>query len=98
MKQQFESIAQWQKSTFGGDSTALTIVTRLQDEILELKKALLFKRDVPGEFADCFILLMGAAKEHGLSYEDVVAAIEEKMAINRNRKWEKQGSGSYHHV
>jgi hypothetical protein len=41
------------------------------------------------EFADCFILLFGAANSAGFSYNEILKSIDEKMEINLTRKWGK---------
>jgi hypothetical protein len=41
------------------------------------------------EFADCFILLFGAANSAGMSYQNIIDAINQKMEINYQRKWGK---------
>jgi hypothetical protein len=51
------------------------------------------------EFADCFILLFGAAASDGMSYDDICKAIDEKMEINFNRKWGKPNNdGVVNHI
>lgn len=35
------------------------------------------------------MLLFGAAASFGMTYKDICAAVDEKMAINRVRKWGK---------
>ena len=81
-KEQFEVVTEWQKKTFK-QSTALSKIAHLREEIEELNE------DVKNgsqerrlEFADCFILLMGAAASDGMSFDDIVSAIDEKMKIN----------------
>jgi NTP pyrophosphatase (non-canonical NTP hydrolase) len=39
------------------------------------------------EFADCFILLLDAARKEGLSSDDILVTISHKMEINKKRKW-----------
>ena len=88
-KSQFTSITKWQKETFG-EATAISKIIHLRKEIKELLADL--KKKNPKrrlEFADCLILLFGSAKEDGMSYEDICDALDEKMKINRKRKWGK---------
>ncbi len=98
-KLQFESISKWQNETFG-EATALSKIAHLKQEVKELKKDL--KKDSPAkkyEFADCFILLFGAAASDGMSYEDICNAINEKMEINKSRKWGKPDeNGVVNHI
>lgn len=100
-KEQFESITKWQKETFGS-ATALSKIAHLKEEIKELEIELCF-HDEPEkalmEFADCFTLLFGAADSYGLSYELICKAIDDKMAINRKRKWgEPKANGVVNHI
>lgn len=96
---QFDEIAAWQRETFG-QSTALSKIEHLKEEIEELRIDLAI--DGLGkhlEFADCFILLFGAADASGMTYEDIMNAIDEKMAINRSRKWgDPDANGVVKHV
>lgn len=89
IKTQFESISKWQKETFG-EATALSKVEHLHQEVIELHDDLVAESEgIKMEFADCFILLFGAAASHGMSYEDICNCIDEKMKINKLRKWGK---------
>lgn len=98
-KQQFLSITEWQKKTFG-KATALSKIFHLAEELDELVSDL--QTNSIGkklEFADCFILLFGAAASDGMSYEDIIAAIDEKMSINYKRNWGKpEPNGVVHHI
>ena len=88
-KEQFKTITQWQDETFP-DATALSKVEHLREEVEELAvDVALDLNSKTMEFADCFLLLYGAAAKAGMSYEDICNAIDEKMSINRKRKWGK---------
>ena len=52
------------------------------------------KGDIAGECADILILLLDVAFLNGV---DLQSAFEEKMEINRNRKWDKK-QGTLKHV
>lgn len=87
-KEQFNSVCEWQRETFPA-GTALSKTHHLMEEVDELGMDILLG-DEPAarhELADCFILLFGIADRLGLSHEDVCEAIEDKMKINRARKW-----------
>ena len=89
----FEYVTKWQKETFP-ESKTHSKVAHLGDEVSELFLEIAFPQDDNGkamrmEFADCFILLMGAAHDSGMTYEDIIEAINEKMEINKARKWGK---------
>ena len=86
-EEQFKSITEWQTKTFG-KATALSKIAHLAEELAELVSDLQSNSsDKKLEFADCFILLFGAAASDGMYYEDICNAIEEKMNINYKRKW-----------
>jgi Protein of unknown function (DUF550) len=88
-KEQLEEVYQWQLKTFGYVK-ALPNVFHLEQEVLELQHDLTTNaKDRRLEFADCFILLYGAAVADGMSYEDISKAISEKLEINRKRTWGK---------
>ena len=51
------------------------------------------------EFADCFLLLFGAASSDGMSYEDCIACIDEKFEIVKKRKLGKpDANGVVNHI
>lgn len=86
---QFNEIVAWQKETFG-KATAQSKIGHLAEEVIELADAL--KEGLPDrrlEFADCFLLLFGAAAADGMTYDDIVNAIQEKFEINKARVWGK---------
>jgi NTP pyrophosphatase (non-canonical NTP hydrolase) len=100
-KKQFLEIASWQKETFG-EATALSKANHLAQEVIELITDL--KNNAPEinvkkEFADCFILLFGAADSYGMSYEDICHVIYAKMQINYKRNWGKPDeNGVVNHI
>jgi NTP pyrophosphatase (non-canonical NTP hydrolase) len=98
-KRLFNAIREWQTSTFG-NANSLSKLAHLQEELDELQKAI--KENDPNrrfEYADCFLLLYGAAGADGMTYDDIFKAIEQKLAINKKRKWGKpDANGVVHHV
>lgn len=98
-KEQFEKITKWQRNTFK-KSNPYTKIAHLKEEIDELLYDIEFDpKEKRLEFADCIILLMGAAESDGMSYEDICDAIDEKMAINYTRKWgEPKENGVVNHI
>lgn len=96
---QFKRITEWQKQTFG-QSTALSKIAHLLEECNELIIDL--EKDSPNkrlEFADCFILLFGAAAVDGMDFEDICNAIHDKMDINYKRTWGKPNeNGVVNHI
>ena len=98
-KDLFKNVTDWQKATFKTIDT-LALVYHLEQELDELKTDILrLNPDKRLEFADCFILLMGAAKADGMSYEDICNAISEKLEINKKRVWgEPDSNGVINHI
>lgn len=98
-KRQFEEITKWQNETFG-QATALSKIAHLAEELQELVDDLKSNSENRRlEFADCFILLFGAAASDGMSYDKILEAVEEKMFINYQRKWGKPNeNGVVNHV
>ena len=97
---QFSEITEWQNKTFP-KATVLSKVNHLAEEIEELKIALDSDdtASVSEEFADCFILLFGAAASYGLTYDSIVELIDKKMEINYSRKWgEPKENGVVNHI
>ena len=98
-EQQFNQIIEWQNEIFP-KATSLSKATHLLEEVKELRYDLMAgypsRRN---EFADCFILLFGSAASDGMSYQDICNAIDEKMKINRERKWgNPDKNGVVHHI
>lgn len=95
----FNQITEWQKATFG-QATALSKVNHLVEEVQELKEDLENSNPmVHHEFADCFLLLFGAASSHGYSYNDINTIIREKFEIVKTRKWgEPDANGVVKHI
>lgn len=104
-QEQFLDISKWQNETFG-HATALSKMAHLEEEVSELNDELVLasagfpeEEKVRSEFADCFILLYGAANSHGLTYEDICEAIAAKMKVNKARKWGKpDANGVVNHL
>lgn len=96
---QFYKITEWQDKTFG-HASPLSKIAHLAEELQEVVDAI--KSNDPDrrlEFADCFLLLFGAAAKDGMSYADICDAIDEKMEINYARKWgEPNKDGVVNHI
>ncbi len=95
-KEMFEEITAWQKQTFT-KATAHSALNHLSEEIGELDYEI-FEGDadkVKSEYADCFLLLFGSASLYGLSYDQICKAINDKMEINKSRKWGQPNDQGY---
>lgn len=98
-EKQFNEIVHWQKETFQG-ATTMSKIEHLKEEIEELSISIAIEADDKRlEYADCFMLLFGAAAADGMSYNDICATIDEKMQINRSRQWgSPDEKGVVHHI
>lgn len=86
-EQQFIEVTTWQKETFK-KSDAISKIHHLKEEVNELLLDVSEKsKERRLEFADCFLLLYGAAYSDGMSYEDISKCIDEKLKICKERKW-----------
>jgi NTP pyrophosphatase (non-canonical NTP hydrolase) len=88
-----KEVTEWQDKTFPG-ANSLSNLAHLIEEIVELKDAIVSSayegpknHSIRMEYADCFLLLFGAASKSGFDPKDVFDAMREKMEINKNRKW-----------
>lgn len=95
----FEEVIIFQNKTFK-NATALSKTIHLAEEVKELLDDL--RSSNPNrrlEFADCFLLLFGAASADGMSYEDICEAIDEKLKICYSRNWSPPDeNGVVHHI
>lgn len=66
----------------------------LQDEVKELIE----NPNDKMEWADCLLLLLDAAWRKGHSVQDLFDFADEKLQINKKRKWEKQSNGVFYHI
>lgn len=103
-EEQFLEVTRWQDKTFP-KANALSKIEHLKEEVIELAEAVCKKyseenyTEMKMEFADCFLLLYGAANNVGMDYESICDAIHEKMKINKLRKWgEPDENGVVKHI
>ena len=108
---QLIDIKYWNAQTFR-DATLGGQLEKLEEELKEWQKAA-NQEEALKELADVFIVVGGLIRWNsriGTYFENTMfellktsalerisKAIEEKMEINRNRKWHKAGNGKYHH-
>lgn len=51
------------------------------------------------EYADCFMLLLDSASHFGISAEELLIATQQKLEINKDRKWGKpDANGVVEHI
>lgn len=75
----------WSQATFGTDQERgpLGALRHLEKEARETQAA----PDDVEEYADCFLLILDAARRAGISPRQLVEAAQRKMVINRQRTW-----------
>lgn len=101
-KELFEKITKWQDKTFP-ESTELSMLHHLKKELEELLNEAKAKEYLSEskrlEYADCFLLLFGAAQKAGFNYNRICVAINQKYEINKLRNWgEPDENGVVEHV
>ncbi len=93
-----ESISQWCEATFGPTGSNARVAARANEEMAELLRALTVddaQAKAPEEIADIVIILFRLATRLGV---DLQQEIDRKMAVNRRRVWNLDGSGHGYHV
>ena len=95
----FYQFTEWQDETFPA-STAFSKACHLRQEVEELIDDLEKGNENRRlEYADCFLLLYGAAAKDGMSFQDIQDVLHEKMEINYKRKWGKPDeNGVVNHI
>ena len=94
-----QSITDWAAKTFGGEVTPAVLAVRANHEMAELLRELIIHDPSPEkiaeEAADVLIVLY---RIFGLCGTTAQQAIDEKMAVNRRRRWKTTGDGVGWHV
>lgn len=85
-----QEVVQWANSVFP-DRKPQSALLKLFEETGELVK----DPSDASEYADIFIMLLDLADMHGV---DVVKAIRDKLALNRQRTWTKTATGTLQHT
>jgi hypothetical protein len=77
--------SEWSQATFGTDQERgpLGALRHLEKEAVETQAA----PDDIEEYADCFLLILDAARRAGISPLQVIEAAQRKMVVNRQRTW-----------
>lgn len=77
----------WSQKVFGTDDERGPIGA-LKHLELEAKEAQSAPSDA-SEYADCFLLILDAARRAGIGPFDLLMAAKQKMEVNKSRKWSK---------
>ena len=85
-----QEVVQWANSVFPNRKPQSALL-KLFEETGELVK----DPSDAGEYADIFIMLLDLADMHGVN---VVKAIRDKLALNRQRTWITTATGTLQHV
>ena len=92
------TIAQWAEQTFGPVDSLDRLLSRAQQEIAELRDALARNAaptEIAHEAADITIFLHRLVALVG---HDLGSAVDQKMSINRQRRWQLSGDGVGQHL
>ncbi|WP_085902135.1 dATP/dGTP pyrophosphohydrolase domain-containing protein [Kiloniella majae] len=91
------TICDWAEETFGPVKNPNDLLKRALLETTELSEAIEENniKEIGKETADVVILLYRLLDQYGL---DLNKEINEKMTINRARKWKSKGDGTGSHI
>jgi hypothetical protein len=92
------TIAQWAEATFGPVDSLDRLLSRAQQELTELRETLArhgSPQEIAHEAADITIFLHRLVALVG---HDLSTAVNDKMSINRQRRWQLSGDGVGQHV
>jgi phosphoribosyl-ATP pyrophosphohydrolase len=83
------------------NATSLISLSKLEKEADEVRQEIEKGNKGPElaiEFADCLFCLIHSMAQEGVSVEELRAAFEKKLAINKARKWSQNPDGTYSHI
>lgn len=83
----WDAHAEWSQATFGSDQERGP-AGPLKHLAKEVNEALANPTDIE-EYADCLFLIFDATRRAGFTYEDLRIAVNEKLKVNKARKWQK---------
>ena len=89
----YEEIGMWSKNTFP-DANSIDHLQKLKDEAQEAKEA----PSKIEEYADCIIALLAGAWKADIAFFELIEAVEDKLKVNKQRKWQKLPNGTYQHL
>lgn len=98
MRETGHTIREWALETFGEWDSHGDIYDRAAEELAEFEDQLFgggSPESVAEEIADLIIVLSQLPAKYGI---DVFETVDEKMALNRRRKWRTSGDGFGQHV
>jgi hypothetical protein len=84
----------FQHKTFAGQ----TLEGKLNHLVKEARELRDSHGTDPHEWADVFLLLLGALELKGLAFDDLVTFAHQKLSINETREWlPADADGCFHH-
>lgn len=90
-----DELHRWSVEKFGNETNPIPSLNHLKEEVEEL---VLDPLDTE-EWADCFIILIHAARKAGFKMWEIYNFIQQKHYVNQNRKWsEPDENGVCHHI
>ena len=92
-KELYEKIGNISKELYP-KSNSIHHMVKLKEEINEVIEN---PTDIV-EYVDCFICLISAVHNSDISLSDIVEKINEKLEINKKRKWKLMEDGTYKHI
>ncbi|MPR36599.1 dATP/dGTP pyrophosphohydrolase domain-containing protein [Salmonirosea aquatica] len=87
----------WAAETFP-EATALSSIYKLREEADAIEQNLLDGKPDPMEYADALMCLLDSAGRAGITPLQILEAFQEKILINKSRKWVKNPDNTYSHV
>lgn len=96
----WEELASWSQATFGLDTErdAYPVLNHLLREVEEARREM-DRKVLHWEIADCFLLILDAARRTGMDLQDLTVLAITKLDENRERQWaEADAEGVIEHV
>lgn len=94
-----EDRRKWARQMFP-TANALSSLEKLRKEIDEIEEDIKNGKRRPVEYADAIFLLFDSAslQDDPIYPDEIFAEAEKKLIINKSRKWEDNGDGTYSHI
>ncbi len=90
-----DELHEWTVEKFGNPSNPIPSLNHLREELEEL----IADPASPEEWADCFIILIHAARKAGFNMRSIRSFIIQKHEVNKNRRWSAPDeNGVCHHI
>ncbi len=92
----YKKYEEFSNATFGTPEirNCLAPLKHLQEEVKELIE----NPDDTMEWADCFLLILDAARRKGHSIDDLISFANAKLEINKKRSWKLTNDGIFKHI